>query len=230
MNKGRSKIKNQMIEFTARTCKLAKLCKKIRECITCGKPTCDLNACGWGNPMTDIIIVGQSLHDECKQTKYAQIPFIGPMLVDSGDVLFDGILAAGITPFELYITNIIKCHPPHNRPNERVEEINCYNYFVREIEIIKPKFVIALGKQATNTIVDFANSKKMVSHHGLALTKIEFAYREDSAKFQASLRDRETFTTSLLSVRHPSYAMRMGKEPVKAWIETFSKLLKILLK
>ena len=147
------------------------------------------------------------------------------MEVDSGDVLFDAILASGHTPFDFFITNIIKCNAPYNRPNEADEENMCFNFFVREIKIIRPKVVIALGRQASNAIRRHGKSQKTISiAGGLVLTELEIQYSRHSIKVPHP-RISKPFRFLFASVNHPSYAMRQGPDGVTEWHGMFSDLI-----
>jgi len=77
------------------------------------------------------------------------------MEVDSGDVLFKGIEQAGLRPEDLYITNVVKCHPPQNKPNEKEWERNCWRFLRRELEIIDPRITICLGRQAESAFLHY---------------------------------------------------------------------------
>lgn len=71
-------------------------------------------------------------------------PFVGR----AGKLLDEALSAAGLTRKDVYITNVLKCRPPNNRdPTE--EEINaCSPFLEKQMEILKPKVVIALGRFA----------------------------------------------------------------------------------
>ncbi len=228
MKTKRSKIKRQMIKSMKRSVKLLELSEKIIGCRKCSAICDECVAPGWGNPLAKTMLVGQSLHSLCLETKPLQVPFIGPMVVDSGDVLFDGILKAGLSPFDFFITNIVKHHASRNRPNERSEEQMCHNFFVREIAIIRPKLVIALGRQASDAI-NLASKKTTVSKHGkMVLNGIAIGYEKHSVKFKQTSRSNKRYRFDLLSVNHPSYAMRGGPDAIIKWKKMFSGLLKKL--
>lgn len=72
-------------------------------------------------------------------------PFVGP----SG-VFFDKIMLsfAGIQRTSLYVTNVVKCYTPNNRPPSDEEIENCSSFLKEEIEIVSPVAVVTLGNQA----------------------------------------------------------------------------------
>ena len=86
---------------------------------------------------------------------------------------------------EVYICNILKCRPPNNRDPESTEMEMCTPYLYKQIELIKPKFIICLGRlagqwllQTNNTLTslrgkfhEFRGTKLMVTYHPAALLR-----------------------------------------------------------
>jgi uracil-DNA glycosylase family 4 len=101
---------------------------------------------GEGNIKTDIMFVGEGPgHDEDVQGR----PFVGR----AGQLLTKIINAMKFQRSEVYITNIVKCRPPNNR-NPQMEEINsCKDYLLRQIELIRPKVIVTLGKVAASFFI-----------------------------------------------------------------------------
>ena len=80
----------------------------------------------------------------------AGIPFTGP----SGHV-FDELLAGiGMTRKDIYLTNIVKCHPPGNRDPRPEEQEACINYLKYETYLIEPKIIVCLGRIAAQRIIE----------------------------------------------------------------------------
>ena len=80
----------------------------------------------------------------------AGVPFVGP----AGKV-FDGLLNdCGLTRDEIYITNIIKCHPPRNRDPEDKEKEACFPYLRYETFLLKPRIIVCLGRVAAQKLID----------------------------------------------------------------------------
>lgn len=78
------------------------------------------------------------------------IPFVGP-----AGQLFDKLLKdCGLSREEIYITNIIKCHPPHNREPEEQEKESCFPYLCYETYLLKPKIIVCLGRVAAQKLID----------------------------------------------------------------------------
>jgi uracil-DNA glycosylase len=97
---------------------------------------------GYGSPWSPVVLVGQSLCGKPCMT--AQIPFTG----GSGRFLDEGFKRARIAKREAFTTNVVHCHPPGNRASFDHEIENCRPYLLQELQIIQPKLVITLGKDA----------------------------------------------------------------------------------
>jgi uracil-DNA glycosylase len=102
---------------------------------------------GAGNPNADLMFVGEAPGaDEDLQG----IPFIGR----AGQLLTD-IIEKGLKMprSEVYIANVIKCRPPQNRNPEPDEIETCEPFLFRQIDVIKPKVIVALGKFGAQTLL-----------------------------------------------------------------------------
>jgi uracil-DNA glycosylase len=102
---------------------------------------------GVGNPNADLMFVGEAPGaDEDVQG----IPFVGR----AGQLLTD-IIEKGlkIPRADVYIANVIKCRPPGNRNPEQDEVETCEPFLFRQIDIIKPKVIVALGKFGAQTLL-----------------------------------------------------------------------------
>jgi DNA polymerase len=101
---------------------------------------------GVGNPHADLMFAGEAPgHDEDVQG----IPFVGR----AGQLLTKIIEAIGLTRDDVYIANVIKCRPPQNRNPEPDEVETCEPFLFQQIDIVKPKVVVALGKFAAQTLL-----------------------------------------------------------------------------
>src|ERR1700722_2262420 len=101
---------------------------------------------GVGNPTAELMFVGEGPGaDEDEQGE----PFVGR----AGQLLNNMIKAMGITREQVYIANIVKCRPPGNRTPEREECETCSPFLMRQIAVIKPKVVVALGATAAKTLL-----------------------------------------------------------------------------
>jgi uracil-DNA glycosylase family 4 len=101
---------------------------------------------GVGNPEADLMFVGEAPGaDEDIQG----IPFVGR----AGQLLTKIIEAIGLTREDVYIANVIKCRPPGNRNPEPDEVETCEPFLFRQIDIIKPQVIVALGKFGAQTLL-----------------------------------------------------------------------------
>jgi len=102
---------------------------------------------GVGNPNADLMFVGEAPGaDEDVQG----IPFVGR----AGQLLTD-IIEKGlkIPRKDVYIANVIKCRPPQNRNPEPDEVATCEPFLFRQVDIIQPKVIVALGKFGAQTLL-----------------------------------------------------------------------------
>ena len=101
---------------------------------------------GVGNPSADLMFVGEAPGaDEDIQG----IPFVGR----AGQLLTKIIEAIGLQREDVYIANVIKCRPPGNRNPEQDEVETCEPFLFQQIDIIKPKVIVALGTFAARTLL-----------------------------------------------------------------------------
>src|SRR5882757_5698448 len=127
---------------------------------------------GTGNMDADIMFVGEGPGaDEDEQG----LPFVGR----GGQLLNNMISAMGIKREDVYIANVVKCRPPSNRTPEKDECDTCSPFLMRQIDVIRPKVIVALGAVAAKNLLavndsmanlrgrwyDFRNSKLLVTYH-----------------------------------------------------------------
>ena len=121
-----------------------KLAQRIRCCDLCpGMNIGRVTECcpGWGNLNADVMFVGQSLYES---DMYSQIPFISKM-----GVLIDAVLRLSrIDRHDCWWTNVVHCHPERNRASTEEEKENCWGYLAEELDIVQPRVVVSLGKDA----------------------------------------------------------------------------------
>jgi DNA polymerase len=102
---------------------------------------------GVGNPDASLMFVGEAPGaDEDVQGE----PFVGR----AGQLLTKIIEAIGLSRSDVYIANVIKCRPPGNRNPEPAEIATCQPFLLRQLDIIKPKVVVALGTFAAHALLD----------------------------------------------------------------------------
>jgi uracil-DNA glycosylase len=101
---------------------------------------------GVGNPNADLMFVGEAPGgDEDIQG----IPFVGR----AGQLLTKIIEAIGLAREDVYIANVIKCRPPQNRNPEQDEVDTCEPFLFQQVDVIKPKVIVALGTFAARALL-----------------------------------------------------------------------------
>ena len=101
---------------------------------------------GIGHPTADLMFVGEAPgRDEDRQGE--------PCVGRAGQLLTKIIASIGLSRDEVYIANVIKCRPPNNR-NPEIDEIQqCEPFLFRQVDVVKPKVVVALGAFAVRTLL-----------------------------------------------------------------------------
>jgi len=127
---------------------LEKINDEVHRCRKCQLGSLRTNAVpGEGNPNAQIVFVGEGPGaDEDAQGR----PFVGR----AGQLLDKVIAAMGLKRSDIFICNILKCRPPNNRDPRPEEIISCLPYLQRQIELIKPDVIVALGAHAARTLLN----------------------------------------------------------------------------
>lgn len=154
--------------------------KEIKNCTKCKllARTRKQIVFGTGAPDAKVVVVGEAPGaDEDEQGK----PFVGR----AGKLLTDILKAINFTRDEVFICNILKCRPPENRNPLPDEIANCEPYLFKQLEMIKPKLILALGTFAAQTLLQtkeplgklrgkfhlYKGIKMMVTYHPAALLR-----------------------------------------------------------
>ncbi len=102
---------------------------------------------GTGHPDAQLVFVGEGPgRDEDLKGE----PFVGA----AGELLTRIIQAIKLTREQVYIANIVKCRPPKNRNPEPDEIKTCRPFLERQLKAIQPRFIVALGKVAAQTLLE----------------------------------------------------------------------------
>jgi len=142
---------------------------------------------GVGNAHADLMFVGEGPGaDEDEQGE----PFVGR----AGQLLNKMIEAMGLKREQVYIANIVKCRPPGNRTPEKDECDTCSPFLLRQIEVIQPKAIVALGAVAAKTLLGVADSMNNL--------------RQRSYDFRG---------TTLFVTYHPAYLLRDPRQKAETW-------------
>lgn len=126
---------------------LAQFHRSITDCRDCG--LCERRTqvvFGEGNPHARVVFVGEAPgHDEDLTGR----PFVGK----AGELLTKMIEAMTLKREEVYIANCLKCRPPNNRSPLPTEIAACRCKLLYQLELIRPKVIVTLGKFATQTLL-----------------------------------------------------------------------------
>ena len=149
---------------------------------------------GEGNPRADLMFIGEAPgREEDRQGR----PFVG----DAGKLLTSLIEKMGFKREDVFIANIVKCRPEGNRDPEEDEIGACLPYLKRQIEIVGPQVIMALGRVAAQTLLDTA----------VPISKLRGRF------FQyEGIRLMPTF--------HPAYLLRNRKDKTLTWQDAMQVL------
>ena len=155
-------------------------CKEISECQKCALgETRNKFVFGVGDPQANLILVGEA--------PGAEEDRLGEPFVGRAGKLLDKILTAinRSRAKDVYICNVIKCRPPNNRDPLTSEVEQCEPYLLKQIEIMRPKLIVALGRVAGKTLLrveqplkdmrsklhDYFGTPLIVTYHPAALLR-----------------------------------------------------------
>ena len=142
---------------------------------------------GVGNPDAELMFVGEAPgRDEDAQG----IPFVGR----AGQLLTKIIESIGVSRESVYIANVIKCRPPGNRNPEPDEVSTCEPFLFAQIDVIRPKVIVALGAFAARTLLETDAPISRVRGR-------EFQYRG----------------ATLIPTFHPAYLLRNPQSKRDVW-------------
>lgn len=161
----------------------------VHGCTACKLRTgCTQTVFGTGDEQADWLFVGEGPgEDEDAQGE----PFVG----QAGKLLDNMLLAIGLRRGNnVYIANIVKCRPPNNRNPDADEIAQCLPYLERQIELIRPRLIVALGKTASTALLG-----------------------EDAPLGSLRGKPHEFNGIPLIVTYHPAYLLRSPSEKAKAW-------------
>ncbi len=172
------------------TMDLTELQLDVRACQACElHKTRKQTVFGTGHHKADWLIIGEAPGaDEDRQGE----PFVGR----AGQLLTQMLRAIGLAREEVFIANILKCRPPNNRDPKKEEVAACQAYLYRQIELIEPKIVLALGRIAAQSLL---NSDIPIG------------------KMRGKLYHLEKNNIPTVVTYHPAYLLRSPKEKRKVW-------------
>ncbi len=154
---------------------------------------------GVGNPTAELMFVGEGPGaDEDEKGE----PFVGR----AGQLLNNMIKAMGIEREQVYIANIVKCRPPGNRTPEREECETCSPFLMRQIAVVKPKVIVALGAVAAKTLL--AMSASMMQLRGRFYDFKPAGVRSNDPNWDGC---------KLAVTYHPAFLLRDPRQKGEAW-------------
>jgi DNA polymerase len=161
---------------------------EVRVCTKCSlHKTRTQTVFGVGNRHAKWMFIGEAPGaDEDRQGE----PFVGK----AGQLLNAILFAMGLKREEVYIANVLKCRPPGNRDPQPEEVAQCEPYLIRQIELIRPQLIVALGRHAA---------------HSLLKTEVPLGkLRGQKLSYHG---------TPLFVTYHPAYLLRNPADKRKVW-------------
>ena len=166
--------------------------EQVSTCTRCALHECRTQTVfGTGNRNADWMIIGEAPGaEEDKQGE----PFVGR----AGMLLNEMLFAAGYQRADVFIGNILKCRPPANRDPSADEISSCQPYLQRQIQLIEPKLILAVGR---------------VAAQGLLQTTTQVG------RLRGTMHSYGEKEIPLIVTYHPAYLLRSPLEKRKVWID-----------
>ena len=163
---------------------------RVAACTRCGlSATRTQTVFGVGNLQADWLIVGEAPGaDEDRQGE----PFVGR----AGQLLNSMLRAVGLAREQVYIANVLKCRPPGNRDPNPSEAAECLPYLERQIALLKPKIMLAVGRIAAQNLLrtDKTLGSLRLQVHRFGISQVP-----------------------LIVTYHPGYLLRTPADKRKTW-------------
>lgn len=177
----------------------------VRGCARCGLSSsrqCAVPGMGDGQP--DWLIVGEAPGEEEDRQG---LPFVGR----AGQLLDRMLAAMDLTRDQkVYIANVIKCRPPMNRNPDPAEIAACSPYLLRQIQLLRPRMVLAMGRFAAQTLLIEGGVMPRDAIRQMPLGKLR------GVVHLAQLGGHEL---PVVVTYHPAYLLRSPAEKAKAWAD-----------
>lgn len=164
-----------------------------QEALKCTKcPLCETRTnvvFGVGNQQAELLIIGEApgFNEDQKGE-----PFVGR----AGQLLDAMLDAIDLNQQQVYICNILKCRPPDNRDPSAAEVATCTPYLERQIQLIQPKLIVAVGRIAAHYLLGVKTPLGQLRGQ-----RLQFGPQQ----------------IPLLVTYHPAYLLRYPKDKGKAW-------------
>ena len=147
--------------------------------------------CGAGTIAADVLIVGEA--PGAKEDRAGE-PFVGP----AGQLLNAMLRAIGLDRDAVFIANVLKCRPPDDRNPAPAEIEQCLPYLRRQIELVRPKLIVAVGRFAAQRLLDVGADTPL-------------------ARLRGSVHRHSPGGIPVVVTYHPAYLLRKPADKAKAW-------------
>lgn len=180
----------ESVAYGVATYDWSRLKQAVVECTLCELAQSRTQAVfGTGDQQADLMIIGEAPGaDEDKQGE----PFVGK----AGQLLSAMLNAIGLARRDVYIANILKCRPPNNRDPRAEEAALCASYLQRQIALVQPKLILALGRIAAQHLLDSSTTL---------------------GRMRGQIYHLEAHNTPVMVTYHPAYLLRSPAEKAKSW-------------
>lgn len=166
------------------------LAAAVAACQRCGLcATRTQTVFGVGDSSSRLLVVGEA--PGADEDRLGE-PFVGR----AGQLLDQMLKAMGWPREQVYIANLLKCRPPGNRDPQPDEVAACEPYLLRQLELVQPDLILALGRQAAQHLLQ---SKAPL------------------AELRGRVQQYGPATTPLIVTYHPAYLLRSPREKARAW-------------
>lgn len=173
---------------------ISKLSIKVCECTKCPlHKSCNRTVFGSGNIYSNIVFIGEG---PGKEEDELGIPFVGR----SGKLLTKMVESIGLSRDRIYVMNVVKCRPPENRNPSQEEIDSCHQWFVEQLNIANPNYIVLLGKVACDKFTGKSFSMKQ--------------YRSKNPK---TIEFSDGRKVTLIFTYHPAYLLRNPGMKTEAW-------------
>jgi len=146
---------------------------------------------GIGDLNAELLIIGEAPGAE--EDRLGE-PFVGP----AGKLLNSMLGAIGLSRQQVYIANILKCRPPGNRDPKPEEVAQCAPYLARQVEIIQPRLILAVGRIAAQNLLQQTTPIGKMRGQRYTYGQLEIP---------------------VIVTYHPAYLLRSPREKRKAWAD-----------
>jgi len=164
--------------------------ERVAACTRCSlSATRTQTVFGVGNTQADWLIVGEA--PGADEDRLGE-PFVGR----AGQLLNSMLRAVGLAREQVYIANVLKCRPPQNRDPAGNEVVECLPYLERQIALLRPKLMLAVGRIAAQNLLrtDVPLGRLRQQVHAFGISQVP-----------------------LIVTYHPAYLLRTPTDKRKAW-------------